>query len=170
MSTCAAAPQASRNWISYLCEALISTGAMPSWEAAAYFTDNLFGEAPNPRLHESKSPYEATSLFLQRVYNPIVEAAMRAIDMPASSMIHIFTDISLIGNSAVLVVYFPGENRPHQLLLLDAARAWDLVFRDADAFNAWAEERHGWILSALQAAVARQMTTTPADELLAASL
>lgn len=169
MSTCAAAPQASRNWISYLCEALVSTGAMPSWEAAAYFTDNLFGDAPNPRLHESKSPYEATSLFLQRVYNPIVEAATRAIDMPAASMIHVFTDISLIGNSAVLVVYFPGQNRPHQLLLLDATRAWDLVFPNADAFNAWAEERYGWILSALQAAVTRQVAV-PAEELLAASL
>jgi hypothetical protein len=169
MSTCAAAPQASRNWISYLCEALVSTGAMPSWEAAAYFTDNLFGDAPNPRLHESKSPYEATSLFLQRVYNPIVEAATRAIEMPAASMIHVFTDISLIGNSAVLVVYFPGQNRPHQLLLLDATRAWDLVFSDADAFNAWAEERYGWILSALQAAVTRP-AAAPAEELLAASL
>lgn len=167
MPTCAAAPQASRNWISYLCEALVSTGAMPSWEAAAYFTDNLFGEAPNPRLHESKSPYEAISLFLQRVYNPIVEAATRALDLPASSMIHVFTDISLIGNSAVLVVYFPGENRPHELLLLDAARAWDLMFPDADAFNAWAEERHSWILTALRSAVARQVAA-PADEVLAA--
>jgi len=167
MSTCAAAPLASRNWIGYLCEALVSTGAMPSWEAAAYFTDNLFGEAPNPRLHESKSPYEAISLFLQRVYNPIVEAATRAMDLPAASMIHVFTDISLIGNSAVLVVYFPGENRPHELLLLDAARAWDLMFPDADAFNAWAEERHAWILTALQSAVARQ-AAAPVDEVLAA--
>ena len=156
MSTCVA-PQSSRNWLGYLCESQMSNGSMPSWEAAAYFTDNLFGEAPNPRLHESKAPYESISLFLQRVYNPIVEAATRAVDLPAPSMIHVFTDISLIGNSAVLVVYFPGENRPHQLLLLDAARAWDLVFPDADAFNAWAEERYGWIVSALQSAVARQM-------------
>ncbi len=156
MSTCVA-PQAARNWLGYLCESQMSNGSMPSWEAAAYFTDNLFGEAPNPRLHESKSPYESISLFLQRIYNPIVEAATRTVDLPAASMIHVFTDISLIGNSAVLVVYFPGENRPHQLLLLDAARAWDLVFPDADAFNAWAEERYGWIVSALQSAVARQM-------------
>ena len=153
MSTCVA-PQASRNWLGYLCESQMSNGSMPSWEATAYFTDNLFGETPNPRLHESKSPYESISLFLQRVYNPIVEAATRAVDLPGSSMIHVFTDISLIGNSAVLVVYFPGENRPHQLLLLDAARAWDLVFPDADAFNAWAEERYGWIVMALQSAVA----------------
>ena len=80
-------------------------------------------------------------------------------------MIHIFTDISLIGNSAVLVVYFPGENRPHQLLLLDAARAWELVFPDADAFNAWAEERYGWIVEALKSAVAR----VPAEELVASA-
>lgn len=161
MSTCVA-PQSSRNWLGYLCESQMSNGSMPSWEAAAYFTDNLFGEAPNPRLHESKAPYESISLFLQRVYNPIVEAATRAVALPASSMIHVFTDISLIGNSAVLVVYFPGENRPHQLLLLDAARAWDLVFPDADAFNVWAEERYGWIVAALRSAVtSRQTDATP---------
>lgn len=163
MSTCVA-PQSSRNWLGYLCEAQMSNGSMPSWEAVAYFTDNLFGEAPNPRLHESKAPYESISLLLQRVYNPIVEAATRAADLPAASMIHVFTDISLIGNSAILVVYFPGGNRPHQLLLLDAARAWDLVFPDADGFNAWAEERYGWIVSALRSAVARQRaeaTTEP---------
>lgn len=95
------------------------------------------------------------SQFLHRVYSPIVEAATRAVELPASSMIHIFTDISLFGNSAVLVVYFPGENRPHQLLLLDAARAWELVFTDAAAFNDWAEERYGWIAEALKTAVAR---------------
>ena len=144
-----------RNWMGYLCESLVSTGAMPSWEAADYLTENLFGTAPNPRLHETKAPYEAISQFLQRVYNPLVEAATRAVSLPDSSMIHIFTDISLIGNSAVLVVYFPGENRPHQLLLLDAARAWELMFPDADAFNAWAEERYGWIVEALKSAVAR---------------
>ena len=70
-------------------------------------------------------------------------------------MIHVFTDISLIGNSAVLVVYFPGGNRPHQLLLLDAVRAWDLVFKDASAFNAWADERYRWVVDALAPAVTR---------------
>lgn len=154
-----------RNWMGYLCESLVSTGAMPSWEAADYLTENLFGTAPNPRLHETKAPYEAISQFLQRVYNPLVEAATRAVALPDSSMIHIFTDISLIGNSAVLVVYFPGENRPHQLLLLDAARAWELVFPDADAFNAWAEERYGWIAEALESAVAR----VPVEDLVASA-
>lgn len=154
-----------RNWMGYLCESLVSTGAMPSWEAADYLTENLFGASPNPRLHETKAPYEAISQFLQRVYNPLVEAATRAVSLPDSSMIHIFTDISLIGNSAVLVVYFPGENRPHQLLLLDAARAWELVFPDADAFNAWAEERYGWIVEALKSAVAR----VQAEELVASA-
>jgi hypothetical protein len=147
-----------RNWIGYLCESLVATGAMPSWEAADYLTQNLFGEAPNPRLHDSKAPYEAISQFLNRIYSPIVEAATRALLLPTSSMIHIFTDISLIGNSAVLVVYFPGENRPHQLLLLDAARAWDLVFADAAAFNTWAEERYGWILEALTSTLTRVQT------------
>jgi hypothetical protein len=144
-----------RNWIGYLTEALVSTAVMPSWEAADYFTSNLFGDAPNARLHEAKAPYEASSQFLHRVYSPIVEAATRTVDMPATSMIHVFTDISLIGNSAVLVVYFPGGNRPHQLLLLDAVRAWDLVFKDAAAFNAWAEERHRWVVDALAPAVTR---------------
>jgi len=83
-----------RNWIGYLCESLVASGAMPTWEAAAYLTDNLFGEAPNLRLHETKAPYEAASQFFQRVYSPLVEAAERAVDLPASSMIHIFTDIS----------------------------------------------------------------------------
>lgn len=152
---------AARNWIGYLCESLVASGAMPTWEAAAYLTDNLFGEAPNLRLHETKAPYEATSKFLQRVYSPIVEAAGRAVDLPSSSMIHIFTDISLTGNSAVLVVYFPGENRPHQLLILDAAQAWNLVFADADTFNAWAEERYRWVKEALEVAVARTRQVEP---------
>ena len=150
-----------RNWIGYLCESLVASGAMPTWEAAAYLTDNLFGEAPNLRLHETKAPYEAASQFFQRVYSPLVEAAGRAVDLPASSMIHIFTDISLTGNSAVLVVYFPGENRPHQLLLLDGAQAWNLVFADADAFNVWAEERYRWIKEALEVAVARTRQAEP---------
>ena len=142
-----------RNWIGYMTEALVSTAVMPSWEAAEYFTNNLFGDAPNAGLHEAKAPYEAISQFLQRVYSPIVEAATRRVDLPAPAMIHVFTDISLIGNSAVLVVYFPGGNRPHQLLLLDAVRAWDLVFPDASAFNAWADERHRWVVDALASAV-----------------
>ena len=142
-----------RNWIAYLAESLVSSGAMPTWEAAAYLTNNLFGDSPNPRLHETKAPYEAIYQFLHRVYGPLVEAAARSVAMPPSSMIHIFTDISLISNSAVLVVYFPGENRPHQLLLLDAARAWDLVFPNAEAFNSWAEERYRWVVEALKSTI-----------------
>lgn len=140
----------SRNWIGYICESLVSTGAMPTWDAAEYVTGNLFGETPNPRLHEAKAPYEAIWQFLHRLYSPIVEAASREAHLPASSMIHIFTDVSVIGKSAVLVVYFPGDNQPHQLLLLDSVRAWDLVFPDAAAFNAWAEERFRWIAEALR--------------------
>jgi hypothetical protein len=143
----------SRNWIAYVSESLVSSGAMPTWEAAEYFTSNLFGDSPNPRLHETKAPYEAIYQFLHRLYSPIVEAATRSVDMPPASMIHIFTDISLISNSAVLIVYFPGENQPHRLLLLDAARAWDLVFTHAEAFNEWAEERYQWVVEALQSVV-----------------
>jgi hypothetical protein len=139
-----------RNWIAYISESLVTSGAMPTWEATEYLVKNLFSESPNPRLHETKAPYEAIYQFLHRIYSPLVEAATRSVDLPLSSMIHIFTDISLISNSAVLVVYFPGENQPHQLLLLDSARAWDLVFPDADAFNKWAEERYRWVVDALK--------------------
>ena len=72
-------------------------------------------------------------------------------------MIHVFTDVSLTGNSAVLVVYFPGRNLPHQLLMLDAAKAWDLVFEDAESFNGWAEERYRWVKASLLS-----VTKTPA--------
>src|SRR5688500_1983145 len=97
-----------RNWVAYICESLVSNGAMPTWEAGEYVTSNLFGDSPNQRLHESKAPYESIYQFLHRIYSPLVEAAVRSVEMPASAMIHIFTDISLISNSAVLVVYFPG--------------------------------------------------------------
>src|SRR5688500_11647452 len=139
----------SRNWIAYLCENLASSGMMPTWEAATYLTDNLFGDKPNPRLLRTASPYEDTTHLLHRLYHPLVEAATRDVSLPAAAMIHVFTDVSLTGNSAVLVVYFPGQNRPHQLLLLDAAKAWELVFENSDTFNAWAEERCRWIKSSL---------------------
>ena len=139
----------SRNWIAYLCEQLASSGMMPTWEAATYLTDNLFGDKPNPRLLGTASPYEDTTRLLHCLYQPLVEAATRDVSFPAAAMIHVFTDISLTGNSAVLVVYFPGQNRPHQLLLLDAAKAWELVFEHSNAFNAWAEERYRWIRNSL---------------------
>lgn len=143
----------SRNWIAYLCEALVASGAMPTWEAATYLTENLFGEKPNPRLLSPANPHEITSQFLHRLYQPIVEAASREVPLSSSSTLHIFTDISLTGNSAVLVVFFPGHNKPHNLLLLDAVKAWDLVFQDAESFNAWAEERYRQIVNALRGAI-----------------
>ncbi|MCA9451417.1 MAG: hypothetical protein KC584_02135, partial [Nitrospira sp.] len=72
------------------------------------------------------------------------------VELPTQAMLHMFTDISLIGKSAVLVVYFPGQNAPHQLLLLDSVPAWDLVFENSSAFDIWAEERYQWIVKALQ--------------------
>ena len=144
-----------RNWIAFLCESLIDSGAMPSWEAADYLTANLFGPTPNARLHETKAPYEAISQFLQRLYGPLVEAAAQRVELPEKAMLHVFTDISLIGNSAVLVVYFPGDNRPHQLLLLDGVKAWELVFPDGEAFNRWTEERYRWVVEALRSAILR---------------
>jgi len=141
-----------RNWIAYLCESLVTSGVMPTWEAATYLTENLFGEKPNPRLLGPANPYEVTKHFLLRLYQPIVEAASREANLPASAKLHIFTDISLTGNSAVLVVLFPAPNKPQQLLLLDAAKAWDLVFPDAAGFNSWAEERFRWIMRALRTA------------------
>ena len=140
----------SRNWMSYLMDSLVNSGAMPAWEALEYLTNNLVGEAPNPNLHHSKSPYETIQQFLHRVYGPIVEAASRTVELPPQAMIHMFTDISLMGKSAVLVVHYPGHNQPHQLLLLDSVPAWDLVFETSTAFNEWAEERYGWIVSALK--------------------
>ena len=141
-----------RNWIAYLCEALVNSGVMPTWEAATYLTENLFGEKPNPRLLTPSNPHEATAQLLQRLYHPIAEAATREISLPTSAKIHVFTDISLTGNSAVLVIHFPGPHQPHHLLLLDAVKAWDLVFADAESFNAWAEERYRSMLHALQSA------------------
>ncbi|MCS6306478.1 MAG: hypothetical protein H8K07_22870 [Nitrospira sp.] len=139
-----------RNWIAYLCESLVASGAMPTWEAATYLTENLFGEKPNPRLLTPANPHEVTAQFLHRLYQPLVEAASREILLPSGSMLHIFTDISLTGHSAVLVVLFLGHNTSQQLLMLDAAKAWDLVFSDAESFNAWAEERYRRLVDALR--------------------
>lgn len=141
-----------RNWIAYLCESLVASGTMPTWEAATYLTENLFGEKPNPRLLTPANPHEVTAQLLQRLYQPLVEAASREITLPSSSMVHIFTDISLTGNSAVLVVLFPGQTKPQQLLMLDAIKAWDLVFPDAESFNVWAEERYRQIVNTLRVA------------------
>ena len=92
-----------------------------------YLTENLFGEKPNPRLLSTTNAYEVTSQFLQRLYHPLVEAASRDIALPDGAMLHVFTDISLTGKSAVLVVYVSGNNHQHQLLMLDTAKAWELV-------------------------------------------
>ncbi len=142
-----------RNWIAYHCEFLVASGTMPTWEAATYLTENLFGEKPNPRLLTPANPHEVTAQLLRRLYQPIVEAASREIMLPSPSTLHIFTDISLTGHSAVLVVLFPGHTKPQQLLILDAAKAWDLVFPDAESFNAWAEERYRLIVNALRSKV-----------------
>jgi hypothetical protein len=142
-----------RNWIAYLCESLVASGTMPTWEAATYLTENLFGEKPNPRLLTPANPHEVTAQLLHRLYQPLVEAASREIMLPPASLLHIFTDISLTGNSAVLIVLFPGHKKPQQLLMLEAAKAWDLVFPDAESFNAWAEERYRQLVNALRAAM-----------------
>jgi hypothetical protein len=144
-----------RNWIAYLCESLVASGTMPTWEAATYLTENLFGEKPNPRLLTPANPHEVTAQLLHRLYQPLVEAASREITLPSASLLHIFTDISLTGNSAVLIVLFPGPNKPQQLLMLEAAKAWDLVFPDAESFNAWAEERYRRLVNALRAAMVK---------------
>ncbi|MBD0315540.1 MAG: hypothetical protein ICV75_02520 [Nitrospiraceae bacterium] len=146
-------PTASRNWIAYLCEALVTAGIMPTWEAATYLTENLFGEKPNPRLLGPSQPYQVASEFLQRLYQPIVEAASREVDLPACCRVHVFTDISLTGNSAVLIVLFRGEDGK-QLVMLDPAKTWDLVFPDADSFNRWAETRYRQVVQALSRSIA----------------
>ena len=151
----ASKPRTTRNWIAYLCESLVTSGVMPTWEAATYLTENLFGEKPNPRLLSTTNAYEVTSQFLQRLYHPLVDAASRDFTLPTGAMLHVFTDISLTGKSAVLVVYVSGDNHPHQLLMLDAAKAWELVFTDSEDVNCWAEERYRRIKSALTAAIGR---------------
>jgi len=144
-----------RNWIAYLCESLVTSGVMPTWEAATYLTENLFGEKPNPRLLGTTDAFEVTSQFLHRMYQPLVEAASRETTMPAGARVHVFTDISLTGKSAVLVVYFAGNGQSQQLLMLDAVKAWELVFTDSDEFNRWAEERYRQVRSALTSAVGK---------------
>lgn len=147
--------KATRNWIAYLCDSLVTSGAMPTWEAATYLTENLFGEKPNPRLLCATNAYEVTSQFLQWLYHPIVEAASRDSTLPEGSTVHVFTDISLTGNSAVLVVYVSDDDQPHKLLMLDATKAWELVFTNSDDVNLWAEERYRRVKSALTAVVGK---------------
>ena len=154
-TTAARKQGASRNWIAYLCESLVTSGVMPTWEAATYLTENLFGEKPNPRLLSTINAYEMTSQFLQRLYRPLVEAASRDITLPDGTMLHVFTDISLTGKSAVLVVYMSGNTNQHQLLMLDTAKAWELVFADSEDVNRWAEERYRWVKSALTIAIGK---------------
>lgn len=145
----------SRNWLAYVCESLVTSAAMPTWEAATYLTENLFGERPNPHLLTPATPHELTRQFLERLYQPIVEAASRDVTLSATGTVHLFTDISLTGNSAVLVVLFPGHDKPKQLVMFDAVKAWDLVFSDTEAFNAWAEERYRLLVNTLRTGLAR---------------
>ncbi len=138
-----------RNWIAYHCEALVASGTMSTWEAATYLTENLFGEKPNPRLLTPPNPHEITAHFLHYLYQPIVEAASREVVLSPATTLHLFTDISLTGNSAVLIVVFPGEGASPHLLMLEAVRAWDLVFSNAESFNGWVEERYTKLVRAL---------------------
>ena len=141
--------QSPRNWISYLADALINARSMPSWEAADYLTENLFAASPNTKLLEAKVPHEEVGQFLQRIYAPIAEAAARDADIQESSRVHVFTDISLMSETTVLVVAVSDEPAASQLLMLDWVRAWDLVFPNAEAFNTWAEERYQKVRRAL---------------------
>jgi hypothetical protein len=141
--------QSARNWISYLADALINARSMPSWEAAEYLTENLFGATPNTKLLEAKVPHEEVGQFLQRIYAPIAEAAARDAGTQESSRVQVFTDISLMSETTVLVVAVSDEPDASQLLMLDWVRAWDLVFPNAEAFNTWAEERYHKIRRAL---------------------
>src|ERR1043165_10185926 len=115
-STTARKQRTTRNWIAYLCESLVASGVMPTWEAATYLTENLFGEKPNPRLLSAANAYEVTSQFLQRLYHPLVEAASRDITLPEGARLHVFMDVSLTGKSPVLVVYMLDKTHAHQLL------------------------------------------------------
>jgi hypothetical protein len=112
-------------------------------------TENLFGDSPNMKLLEAKAPYEEIAQFLQRIYGPIVEAATRQVPTQASARVQVYTDISLMSETTVLIVSVSDEPKESQLLLLDAVRVWDLVFPNADAFNEWAEMRYQQVRVAL---------------------
>jgi hypothetical protein len=43
--------------------------------------------------------------------------------------------------------------------MLDAAKAWDLVFTDSEDVNRWADERYRQIKSALTAAIGKPAQT-----------
>src|SRR5262249_21961716 len=118
----------------------------------------------NPRLLGTSNAHEIASQFLHRLYQPLVEAASREVTLPDGAMLHVFTDISLTGKSAVLVVYFPANGQSHQLLMLDAAKAWDLVFQDSETFNRWAEDRYRLVKTTLIAAIGRPVKESPPGE------
>ena len=40
-ATAARKQGATRNWIAYLCESLVTSGVMPTWEAATYLTEAI---------------------------------------------------------------------------------------------------------------------------------
>jgi hypothetical protein len=141
--------QSARNWISYLADALINARTMPSWEAADYLTDNLFDASPNTNLLEAKVPYEAVAQFLQRIYGPIVEAAAREAGTEQTSRVQVFTDISLMSETTVLIVSLSEQTQASKLVPIDWVRAWDFVFPNAEAFNAWAETRYQQVRVAL---------------------
>ena len=141
--------QSRRNWISYLADALMNARTMPSWEASDYLTENLFAASPNAKLLEAKVPHEEIGQLLQRIYAPIAEAASRDAGAEASSWVQVFTDISLMSETTVLVVAVSDAPDASKLLLLDRVRAWDLVFANAEAFNTWAEERYQNVRRAL---------------------
>ena len=129
-----------RNWIAYLCEALVTSGVMPTWEAATYLTENLFGEKPNPRLLGTNNAYEVTSQFLHRLYQPIVEAASREVHPAARRhAAHVYRHQPDREIPPFSSCFSLAEGQPHQLVMLDAAKAWDLVFQDSESFNRWAE-------------------------------
>ena len=88
-----------RNWIAYLCEALVTSGAMPTWEAATYLTEHLFGESPNPKLLGTSNAHEITTQFLHRIYHPLVEAASRDVTLPHGAMQHVAEMVSQIARS-----------------------------------------------------------------------
>jgi hypothetical protein len=129
-----------RNWISYLMDALVNSG-LPTREALEYLTQNLLDEPPNTRLHQAKVPYEAVSQFLHRLYGPIVEAVGRDTTLPGAGHLRLFTDISLISASTVLVMSLP-ENQAPGVLLIDSVCPWNMVSPHPDAFNEWAEGRY----------------------------
>ena len=134
-------PLATKNWIGLICDSLVSSGQLSTWEATDYLTKNLFGDRPNPHFLNSPTPIEEMSFFLKGLYHPIVGAAFRDTGFPDDATFQVFIDATALGNAAVIIVSFSTNGSP-QLLSVSSIQAWNLRFSDVFVFHEWAQARY----------------------------